>query len=1256
MNYTEDQHKVIDAEGCSLLVSAAAGSGKTAVLVERIIRMITEGEDPADIDHILVVTFTNAAASHMREKIADAVSKRLAENPGDAHLQRQAALVHHAQITTIDKFCVSVIRNHFHEIDLDPSFRIAEEGELKLIRQDTMNAVFEEFYASGDPLFEDMCDVLSPGNTDQGAADAVDRLYSTAERYPWPEEWLKLHENDYTLDSVASLGNKDWWKQGRQYIIGMLRRASDLCAEEEELSNGAGGPLQYAGMIADEQAKIDDVIHRAEQENDYDAIRNIAAEITFSALPRKKDPDVDPEIKDRVQALRNMTKGIVGTVQKKYLGYSAELLMTQETCCDRVLRELIKVTLRFTEAFAAAKRDRNIIDFSDIGHMALKILARPDQEHGFVPAEAAAEYHDYFREIMIDEYQDSNLVQEYILASIAGADPRECSRFMVGDVKQSIYRFRLARPELFLEKYNSYREDDSENRRICLQENFRSRIQIIDTVNYIFSKIMRKELGGIDYDANAELKLGLEYKEAGSPDYDSEMLLFDTSDGSRGEDESDSGSEEDDDLEDMTRTEFEAAGIAQRIRELMESLKVTGTDGELRPLRYGDIVILMRSPSSREDTYRRILEKEGIPVSVASSSGYFGTYEIRTLLHTLRIISNPYQDIPLYGVLHSFIGGFSDEELAGIRGWDYEECRSSRTDAAENVRNGFFVSCTKYAQNGPDGVIRDRLAAFLQQLSVWREKAEYMQIHQLLQTVMHDTGCRECVSAMMNGGRRLANVDMLLRKAEDFEKTSYYGLYHFIRYIEQLEKYEVDYGEASNPENGADSVQIMSIHKSKGLEFPVCFVSGLGTGFNQQDANSGLTADADMGIGMQYVDTEARVRMSTLQRELISEKMKRDTLGEEIRILYVALTRAKEKLIMTACADTGRMIGKHTAGALTDERGVVGTESLRDASSMLEWIVMSGIGIFGSIVNDGNDEAGDSRSFRVKRFRRTDVAAQQEERMTDRLTLLREIKDGTRTGQCAPEEKARIEQAAERCFDVRYAHDDLKGLFVKTTVSELKIKAMHETDEAAYDAFEEKTVVPYVPRFISMAATADTEQEHHAGGAERGTAYHRVMELMDFRALPENSEMPVIGRFVDDEVARMLSSGRLDERSASLVDRRRIAAFMASATAQRMAAADRAGKLHREQPFSAGIPASRLDKRFPENEMVMIQGIIDAFWQEGSSFILLDYKTDAVREASELVKRYKTQLDLYSDALGQMHRTVTERWLYAFRLDEEIKA
>ncbi len=1238
VDYTEDQQKVINARKCNLLVSAAAGSGKTAVLVERIIQMVTDEKDQIDIDHILVVTFTNAAASQMRSKIADAVSQCLTKDPENAHLQRQAALVLHAQITTIDKFCVSVIRNHFQEIDLDPSFRIAEEGELKLIKQDTMNRVLEEFYMENDPLFGDMCETLSPGNSDIGVEDAVERLYITSESYPWPEEWLKEHENDYTLSNINELGNKTWWQQGKKYILGMLHQALRLCRAEEELSSSAGGPAQYTETIQDECAKIKEVYERIKAENDYDIIRNTVAEITFSPLPRKKDPDVDPEVKEQVKALRGMTKEIIADIQKKYLSCSSEMMMVQMSACDSVLKELIKVTLRFIEEFTASKRNRNIIDFNDIGHMALSILARPDNERGYVPTAAAGEYHDYFREIMIDEYQDSNLVQEYILASISGQETEECSRFMVGDVKQSIYRFRLARPELFLEKYDTYREDDKDNRRICLQQNFRSRRQVVDAVNFIFRKIMRKELGGIDYDENAELKPGAAYKEQDSADYKTEMLLFDTAEP---ESDEDSGQNENaadtDDTADMTKTEFEAAGVAERIHGLMTSLRVTGDDGVLRPLRYSDIVILMRSPSSREDTYRRILENEGIPVSVASSSGYFGTYEIRTLLHTLRIINNPQQDIPLYGVLHSCIGGFSDEELAGIRGWDYEENKRPGTASA-----GFCNSCAEYIAHGQEGEVKDRLAAFMARLDKWRAESEYMPIHQLLQCVMQDTGYRECVSAMMNGGRRLANVDMLLRKAEDFEKTSYYGLYHFIRYMEQLEKYEVDYGEASNPENGADSVQIMSIHKSKGLEFPVCFVCGLGTGFNQQDANAGLVTDADMGIGMQYMDMDGRVRMTTLRRGLISEKMRRETLGEELRILYVALTRAKEKLIMTSCMDSAKMDKKLSGNVLEDENGIIETESLRNASSMSEWIMMSGVqGI-----------------IRMKRFRHSELGLQRQERMVDRLVLYRGIRDGTLAKQCSQEEKDRVKKAVERCYDVRYAYDDLKGLYTKTTVSELKIQAMHETDEAAYDAFEEKTVVPYIPKFVSRDQAGKTGEGYNktAGGAERGTAYHRVMELMDFRMLPEDAGIAVTEDFVKNEVARMLSSGRLDERSASLIDGNRVAVFMASRTARRMADADRNGRLYREQPFSAGIPASRLDKKFPENEMVMIQGIIDAFWQEDSGFILLDYKTDAVKDAAELVNRYKTQLDLYSDALGQMHRGVTERWLYAFRLDEEIKA
>ena len=1284
MNFTLDQQKVIDASGCDLLVSAAAGSGKTAVLVERIIKMITEGDEPADIDHILVVTFTNAAAAQMREKIAIAVEKKLQENPSDEHLQRQAALVHHAQITTIDKFCVSVIRNHFQDIDLDPSFRIAEEGELKLLRNEVENKVLEDLYEKGDEGFLDMCDTLSPGNNDADIVTDIETLCGTADSYPWPEAWLTEHADDYSMQSgAAGICDTDWWKLGRTYIIDMMAQAVSLCRSDSEICSQPGGPVQYTENVDSDLDMIIRVYDTVMNSSDFDTIRESVRSVSFTTLSRKKAQDVQPELKDKVKAQRDQIKKIVNEISSDYFSFDSSFITMQSQSCAKVLRELSAVALRCHRVFDKTKRERGIIDFGDISHMALTILAEPDGHGGCIPRPAAEEYRSHFREIMIDEYQDSNLVQEFILSSVAGNDPDVCSRFMVGDVKQSIYGFRQARPDLFLEKYGTYSESGKE-RLICLSRNFRSRTQVVDTVNLIFRKLMMKEFGGIDYDTKAELVLGAEYKEAGLHDYDSEILLFDTSEekdteeDKRPEDVDENTDDDPDDPQNLSKLELEAAGIASRIHELMGTLKVTGGDKELRPLKYGDIVILMRSPSKREDTFRRVLEKDGIPVNIVSSSGYFGAYEIRTLLHTMRIISNPRQDIPLYGVLHSCIGKMSDEELAQVRGYDYG-CKDEKSDI---VTDDLYESCRRYQEQGPDEKIKDKLTSFGTLLKKWRRESEYMPIHQLLQNVILDTDYRTVTSAMMNGGRRIANVDMLLRKAEDFEKTSYYGLYHFIRYIEQLEKYEVDYGEASNPANGADAVQIMSIHKSKGLEFPVCFVSALGTQFNLKDTNANLIVEPDAGIGIKYMDPGERVRMATIQRSIISEKMKRDVLSEEIRVLYVALTRAKEKLIMTSTVDdkmleryasvcghdtyednsedAGEDIAEDTAedtesSSAFEEKGSdednedLSAADIRNSSSMISWILMS---LNRYADEKMSDTEKDRTAFSISVKKRSDIKTAQEDAMTDRLTLKKKIEDGSLAAGCPAEIKNKVHEAAERCFDIRYAHDDLKGLFVKTTVSELKIAAMHDEDEAAFDAFTEKPLIPYIPRF----AKEDTEK--HAGGAERGTAYHRIMELMDFKSMPDNAaeiSHNSYAEFVKDEIGRMLSSGRLDNRSASIIDNSSIVRFLETDTAHRMACADRKGKLFRERPFSSGIRASRLDVKFPADEMVMIQGIIDAFWQEDEGYVLLDYKTDLVHEADELMKRYQKQLDLYAEALGQMHMDVKERLLYSFRLNEEVQ-
>ena len=807
-------------------------------------------------------------------------------------------------------------------------------------------------------------------------------------------------------------------------------------------------------------------------------------------------------------------------------------------------------------------------------------------------------------------------MQELLLKSISGEEDENYNRFMVGDVKQSIYKFRLARPELFIEKYIGYTKEASNRQRIDLHRNFRSRPQVIDSVNSVFSRMMRPELGGVDYDEEAALYQGAVFpkSETGTEDsaadpYRTEYLVIGKDEESR-----------------LTTRGQEAAAIAHKIRELYASLKVTDKEtGKLRPVRYSDIVILLRTTAGWAEEFKAVLEQEGIPAYVSSRTGYFQTVEIKVLMQLLRVIDNPLQDIPLYGTMKSFFGGFEEEEIAKIR--------------AEDKQAPLYELLINY-----DGEEKEKVQEFLKWLSGYRRKTAYTPIHKLIQDILTETGYLDYVTARPGGSQRRANVEMLLTRAAAFENTSYYGLFHFLRYMEQLEKYEVDYGEADILDENADVVRIMSIHKSKGLEFPVCFVAGLSKRFNMQDTTGRMIADADMGIGVDYVDEELRLQSKTLKKRAVALKMKLDTLGEEMRVLYVAMTRAREKLILTGMtADVDQFeaeLSKQKEFGSFDRSGKIPFSVLAGASCYLDFL-------FPCL-----DEV---TLIRPKELFLADVQGAVVE--IDRKQKLLAGKDG--------ENKQIMTELSER-FEKIYPYQYLSDLFVKTTVSELKKKAIHDLSfrsmedlnlgdgakgndtEQAFTAqwFEEPEIVPYIPSFISS-----TEE---MSGTDRGSAYHKVMELLDFAKLGECQE-PDVDKQLNEQLEQFVEEGRLTVQWRESIDNRKIRTFLKSSLAKRMGRAAQLGRLRREQPFVLGLPASRLGGQFPESEQVLIQGIIDVFFEEDGRIIVADYKTDRVKAPEELITRYQVQLDYYAQALTRLTgKEVTEKIIYSFALGREI--
>lgn len=1290
MKFTPEQQRVIELHNSNILVSAAAGSGKTAVLVERIIRMICDGEHPADIDRLLIVTFTNAAAAEMRERIAAGIIARLEADPGNEHIQKQSALLHNAQITTIDSFSLFLIRNHFNEIGLDPDFRVADEGEIKLLQQEVLAQLLEDAYAGNfvpeealtsregygnegtvpemeaPEQFHACVEYFCPGGRESVLEQHILNLSRYAGSFPWPAEWLEERKNDYAAGDMEALVHSDYG----QYLTERVNRTVEGCLEKlrevKRLCELPDGPYMYGELT---EAEIEQ-LERLTSCKDLEEQAAKVPTVTFGRLPSKKDDSVDPAKRELAKAIRNSVKDTLSDLSESYFKTPLELAVEQGKACREPLRMLLDLVLEFDRRLLAAKQERHLIDFSDMEHYALQILLkrekveesdgtgtdRTETKYRIVPSDVAMEYRQYFQEILIDEYQDSNLVQEYLLSAISGEEEGRYNRFMVGDVKQSIYKFRLARPELFLEKYDTYQET-GDLCRIDLAKNFRSRIQVVDAVNDVFSRIMSREIGGIAYDDKAALYPGAVYPAQEDPAYGSELLLIRKPE--KGEREESGIGEQHAEgagvLVDYDNVrQLEALAIAARIKQLKGSLQVMEkSTGELRPVRYSDMVILLRTTSGWDEEFKKILEQQGIPVYITSKTGYFGALEVQELLQFLRVLDNPRQDIPLFGVMQSVFGGFTQEEIAQIRSGGEGHSRKRMTlyealkevaQSGRTVEEGEEISAGESA--GEEAELSQKADTFLQRIGHYRDLTPFTSIRDLLQRILDDYDYLNYVTALPAGSKRRANVEMLLTKASAFEKTSYFGLFHFIRYMEQLEKYDVDYGEADTLDENADVVRIMSIHKSKGLEFPVVFVSGLSKRFNMQDANQSLIVDMDLGVAVDYVDSVRRIKNKTLRRAVLSAKMKEDNLAEELRVLYVALTRAREKLILTAVLD--KADEKWELAQMTGQERLTYLDFC-EAGSYMDFLlpILPQTGIA------------------VKTLRTEDLAVEElreQLRMGDRREQLRLIACGETTLTGDPEENERKLMYLRERFAYQYPHPGLQKLYTKTTVSELKIAAMAEKDEAAFHTFEEKEVVPYIPGF--------RREQEKVSGAVRGNAFHRTMELLDFTYLftesglftgcPNNYEEYRRGldknrlqNRLEEFLQRETISLRLTEEYAKAVSLPKILNFLEQELAYRMWRAQEQGLLYREQPFVLGIDAKRLDPDLPEGEKVLIQGIIDVFFIEDGEIVLLDYKTDVIDSLEALWNRYNVQIQYYEEALTKlMQMPVKERILYSFYLEK----
>ena len=921
--WTPAQKSAIDTRDCNVLVSAAAGSGKTAVLVERIISMITDPDKNIDIDRLVVVTFTKAAAAQMKDKIRKALDSMLDENPGDVNLLRQITLLNNAQITTIDSFCLWIIRNHFPEVNLDPGFRIMDEGEKKLIENDVLEDVLEEFYAEADEEFFNLVDAFGMGRDDSGLVSIIDKIYRFSRSNPWIDEWFDecmLVYDDDTYDNPAIKELYDSIKNALLDYRDKYNRLVDICSEP-------AGPAAYTGALQSDLLGINEMINS----QDFGELGRRIRIFSFEALSRKKDAGADLDIKEYVKGQRKLFKDYIGRLNDKIFLKDDEGIFADMQGAGIQIRTLLKVAKVYAKRVSEVKREKGIIDFNDMEHLALSILVKKE-DGKLVYTETADKLANRFEEILIDEYQDSNQLQEVILNAVSKTrlSGENNNIYMVGDVKQSIYKFRLACPELFIEKYDTYGET-GDNVRIELQKNFRSRENVLECANDVFSHIMNKNFSGIGYDESVRLNAGFPYPEYSDSNYGDEankstdVILISS-----------------ENEEEATTRELEADRLAKLIEGIVSSgVNVYDADENIyRPAEYRDIVILTRSVTGWADTFADALMDRGIPAYTDSSTGYFSVREIQVILSMLTIVDNPVQEISLAAAMMSYFGGFTAAELGMVR-------KLGREHADKNVHNNLYEHLKAVAVLGGADKIQEtdvkqlsgKCALFLAKLTEYRDKSSVESLYDLCWEMIYDSGYYDYVGTMPAGAQRQANLNVLLERAAGYGKSSYSGLFNFLRYIERLKKFDEDFAEGAASLDNENLVRIMSIHKSKGLEFPIVILAGAHKSINFMDATAPVLVDQNLGIAVDYVDLERRTKTPTIIKGAMARRIVRESIAEEERLLYVAMTRAREKLIITGVVkDADRTLDKYRGR--TEQLAADGMLSFADSENIKNYLDM----------------------------------------------------------------------------------------------------------------------------------------------------------------------------------------------------------------------------------------------------------------------------------------------------------------------------
>ncbi len=1222
MGWTGKQQKVIDSRDCSILVSAAAGSGKTAVLVERILSKVLDENEPHDISEFLVVTFTRAAAAQMKDKISQKLELELEANPFNEHLMKQLLLVNRADITTIDSFCYSIVKEHFSMLNLDSAFTIGDPGMMELIRSDVIDELFDEKYksicdANSGLDFAKLLEIFSGDRDDEGLKNEILKLYNMASSFPQPIKWLENAKTALLIETEEELSKAPWMVEFIDMIKNRVRDALKLVQYGREICCKAGGPDKNIATAEKDEIIISAILNAS----DYNELRE-TMQIKWPRLATCKGDAYDMELVDSYKNIRESYKDIIKSVNifKDAASDIVEELQIMRT----YLVPLVDLTIEFIDAYDRKKTTRKIMEFSDVEHLAYNLVCDGYDENGTaIPSEIGKQIAGRYSEIYIDEYQDSNYLQEDILVSVSGLYKGIYNMFMVGDVKQSIYRFRMARPDLFINKYNRFNKTKDEIM-VELRENFRSRAVVLETANFFFYQLMGRDLGGIDYNDNVALVPSKDFPE---PDGDKECNTSTDTELMLLEYEHDDMSQEKAANKELDKLEIEAYMIANRIKQLVD--KNTGLDiydetaGGYRKATFKDIVILGRSVKDFGEAVYNALSAEGIPVYLEASNGYFDAVEIRVIMSLLSVVDNSRQDVELSAMLLSPIGGINENELALI--CDYATKHLEKVDC-------LYEKCMCYMLDNEDD-ISDKLKYIFHIVDELKEDKTKMSISALIWKALQITGYYSYASAMPMGEKRKANIDMLLTKADSFEDGYYKGLFNFLRYVEKLKINDVDFGEANLLSDDDDVVRIMSMHKSKGLEYPIVFVSGIGRGFNKRLYSDALILHSDYYMASTLFNTGLRYKKKSFIKEAFKLLINHENMAEELRILYVAMTRAKEKLIITGCdKELDKIEEKYQRIKESDEL-LLPFITRQQAKSFLELILACMVRY---------DKFGDKickNEISLCKHTYEDVISLMSKGVCERAIDIDRV-----VGMAANVVEDELFEQYKASFDFVYPYKAYTEIKSKMSISE--IKKMKAYDGTEYDVDTEFDNAEY------MQEDGTEKGNHKLSGAQRGTIVHKYMELYPFGQMSAKADYKTE---VNAYLQELLDRQVFDETEKEAINPNKISRMLASKLGQRMIKADRDNILYKEQQFSVGIKANKLYDSLPDTEdVVIVQGIIDAYFVEDGEIVVMDYKTDrATRE--ELVGRYKAQLDYYAATLEQLSGlSVKEKIIYSFHLNEEV--